>query len=83
MSRDNASIFIFCRKSDPQSKGKVENVVKFVKRNFLYGRIYHDLETLQAEVMGWLERTGNGMAHTTTRKIPLQEWGLEKPHLHT
>jgi transposase len=73
----------FCRKADPQSKGKVENVVKFVKRNFLYGRIYHDLETLRAEAIGWLGRTGNGMPHTTTRKIPLLEWGLEKPHLHT
>jgi transposase len=73
----------FCRKSDPQSKGKVENVVKFVKRNFLNGRIYHDLETLQAEAIGWLERTGNGMPHTTTRKIPLQEWVLEKPYLHS
>jgi len=26
----------FCRKADPESKGKVENVVKYVKRNFLY-----------------------------------------------
>ena len=28
----------FCRKADPQSKGKVENVVKYVKQNFLYNR---------------------------------------------
>jgi len=72
----------FCRKSDPQSKGKVENVVKYVKQNFLYGRVYHDLATLQTEALGWLERTGNGMPHSTTRKIPLQEWLLEKAHLH-
>jgi len=26
----------FCRKSDPESKGKVENVVQYVKKNFLY-----------------------------------------------
>jgi transposase len=26
---------VFCRKSDPQSKGKIENFVKFVKQNFL------------------------------------------------
>lgn len=71
----------FCRKSDPQSKGKVENVVKYVKHNFLYGRVYHDLRTLQAEALGWLERTGNGMPHSTTRKIPLQEWGVEKEHV--
>lgn len=71
----------FCRKADPQSKGKVENVVKYVKQNFLYGRIYHDPVTLQREVRGWLERTGNGMPHSTTRKIPLQEWQHEKQQL--
>jgi transposase len=71
----------FCRKSDPQSKGKVENVVGYIKRNFLYGRVYHDLPTLQTEALGWLERTGNGMPHSTTRKIPLQEWQGEKEHL--
>jgi transposase len=71
----------FCRKSDPQSKGKVENVVKFVKNNFLYGRLYHDLETLQSEALAWLIRTGNGMAHATTKKIPLLEWETEKQHL--
>ncbi len=71
----------FCRKSDPQSKGKVENVVKYVKNNFLYGRIYHDIETLQTEALGWLSRTGNGMPHSTTKKIPMQEWETEKLHL--
>lgn len=72
----------FCRKSDPESKGKVENVVKFIKNNFLYGRSYHDIETLQAQVIGWLGRTGNGMIHSTIRKVPLEEWVIEKEHLH-
>ncbi len=72
----------FCRRSDPQSKGKVENVIKFVKNNFLYGRSYYDIETLQAQVIGWLGRTGNGMMHSTIRKVPLEEWALEKEHLH-
>jgi hypothetical protein len=71
----------FCRKSDPQSKGKVENVVKFVKQNFLYGRAFYDIDTLQAQALGWLSRTGNGMPHTTIRKIPLEEWAIEKAHL--
>jgi hypothetical protein len=73
----------FCRKSDPQSKGKVENVVKFVKKNFLYGRSYYDIDTLQAQVMGWLARTGNGVMHSTIRKVPLEEWNIEKEHLQT
>ncbi len=71
----------FCRKADPQSKGKVENVVKFVKNNFLYGRAFYDTDTLQAQVLGWLQRTGNGMPHTTIRKIPSQEWAIEKEQL--
>ena len=71
----------FCRKADPQSKGKVENVVKFVKNNFLYGRAYFDIDTLQAQVLGWLERTGNGMPHSTIRKVPSQEWLIEKEYL--
>ncbi len=71
----------FCRKADPQSKGKVENVVKFVKNNFLYGRAYYDISILQSQVKGWLDRTGNGMPHTTTRKTPSQEWIIEKEYL--
>jgi hypothetical protein len=71
----------FCRKADPQSKGKVENVVKYVKNNFLYARAYFDIETLQSQAMAWLQRTGNGMPHTATKKIPLQEWQHEHVYL--
>jgi transposase len=71
----------FCKKADPQSKGKVENVVKYVKNNFLYARTYYDLQTLQTEGMAWLQRTGNAMPHSTTKKIPLEEWQNEQPHL--
>ena len=71
----------FCRKADPQSKGKVENVVKYVKNNFLYARAYLDLETLQSQALAWLQRTGNGMAHSTTKKIPVAEWQHEQPYL--
>ena len=72
-----------CRKANPESKGKVENVVKFVKDDFLYGRAYFDINTLQARVMIWLQRTGNGMPHSTIRKIPLQEWAIEKEQLRS
>jgi len=30
----------FCRKADPQSKGKIENVIRYIKYNFLRGRRY-------------------------------------------
>lgn len=71
----------FCSKGDPQSKGKVENVVKYVKHNFLYGRAYYDLETLQAQALAWLERTGNAMPHSTNRRVPFEEWKTEREYL--
>ncbi len=72
---------VFCRKADPESKGKVENVVKYVKYNFLKGRVFYDIDTLQKDALSWLERTGNGKSHGTTRRIPAEEWGIEKQHL--
>ena len=71
----------FCRKSDPESKGKIENVVKYVKQNFLHNRIFEDIQTLNNQAAGWLARTGNGIEHTTTKKIPFLQWLLEKQHL--
>lgn len=72
---------VFCRKSDPESKGKVENVVKFVKYNFLSGRIYMGDEELNKTVLGWLSRTGNGKEHAGTKKVPHQEWLIERGYL--
>lgn len=72
---------VFCRKADPESKGKVENVVKYVKHNFLKGRIFIDAETVQNDCLAWLERTGNAKVHSTTRKIPKQEWEIERQYL--
>jgi len=71
----------FCRKSDPQSKGKVENLVKYVKQNFLYNRTYYNIETLNDDVMGWLGRTANALPHSFTRKEPHSEWIIEQTFL--
>lgn len=71
----------FCRKSDPESKGKVENVVKYVKQNFLYNRSFTDIDVLNAEALAWLVRTANELPHSTTQRRPCQEWTVEKPFL--
>ena len=68
----------FCRKADPQSKGKVENMVKYVKQNFLYNRAFCDIETLNQQALCWLDRTANRMPHSFTRKPPYQEWNTEQ-----
>jgi transposase len=74
---------IFCRKSDPESKGKIENVVKFVKYNFLRGRLYMDDDQLNKAAQGWLKRTANGKEHAGIKKIPHHEWLLERGYLQS
>lgn len=71
----------FCRKADPESKGKVENVIKYVKYNFLRGRIFHDIHTLNHQAVEWLGRTANAKIHASTQLIPVQQWLIEKSHL--
>ncbi|WP_134091299.1 IS21 family transposase [Olivibacter sp. XZL3] len=71
----------FCRKSDPESKGKVENVVGYVKRNFLYNRTFYDLEALNQQAVKWLERTANKLEHGFTKKAPQDELAIERPFL--
>jgi transposase len=72
---------IFCRKSDPESKGKVENAVKYVKLNFLRGRIYEGEDKLNQSALSWLSRTANAKEHSSTKKIPSLEWEIERKYL--
>lgn len=72
---------VFCRKSDPESKGKVENVVKYVKYNFLRGREYDSIDRLNTEGLAWLERTGNGSMHYGIHRIPSKVFEEERIYL--
>lgn len=72
---------VFCRKADPQSKGKIENVVKYVKQNFLRGREYVNIGLLNTLSIAWLERTANAKVHSATKLVPKQEWLKEKQYL--
>ncbi|WP_071461301.1 IS21 family transposase [Bacillus massilinigeriensis] len=70
-----------CRKADPQTKGKIENVVKFVKGSFAKNRVFFNLESWNEKCLAWLERTGNQNVHNTTKKRPAEVHALEKQHL--
>lgn len=72
---------IFCHKSDPESKGKIENVVKYVKYNFLRGREFVSIEQLNKDVLSWLDRTANGTEHHGIHRVPQNEFEMEKVHL--
>lgn len=73
----------FCRKADPESKGKVESVIQYVKKNFLYNRTYTDLETLNDQVLAWLDRTANYLEHHVTKIRPCEAFHTERSYLNS
>lgn len=70
-----------CRGADPESKGKIENVIGFIKKSFAKHRVYTDLEKWNEEAHDWLERRGNGKKHNTTKKRPVDVFRLERETL--
>jgi transposase len=74
------SIYL-CRGADPESKGKIESVVKYVKNNFLKHREFSTIDNLNNQALEWLDRTGNGLIHNTTKLIPKIVFKEEQKYL--
>ena len=70
-----------CRGNDPESKGKIENVIGFIKNIFAKHRIYTTLDDWNEQGRQWLERRGNGKVHNTTKKKPVDVFQVEKHYL--
>lgn len=56
-----------CRGDDPESKGKVEAGVKYVKSNGLYGETFACWAEVGAYLRQWLAETANARIHATHR----------------
>ncbi|MEM6793110.1 MAG: IS21 family transposase [Acidobacteriota bacterium] len=54
----------------PRAKGKVERAVDYLKRSFLEGRRFTDLEDLNAQLRVWLSETANVRLHGTLKERP-------------
>jgi transposase len=61
-----------CRKADPQSKGKIENLVGYVKKNFFSIRDYTDIGMISNDLNKWLTRRANGKISLSSGFIPLE-----------
>jgi len=70
-----------CHAYDPESKGKIENVIKYVKHNFLTCRIFGGIQDLNSAGLAWLDRTGNGTKHETTKMVPSRVFLEEVRHM--
>ncbi len=65
-----------CRVRMPQTKGKVERLVRYVKENFFPGRQFEDLEDLNCQARQWCHMA-DSKKHGTTGKIPLRQLAEE------
>ncbi len=70
-----------CRKNDPQSKGKIENVVKYAKNNYARFRTFDNITNFNEGCIAWLKRTGNAKIHGTTKKVPAEVFEVERAYL--
>jgi hypothetical protein len=61
----------------PQTKGKIENTIGYVRRDFFLGRDYSSLEHLNNQAIEWLKRV-NSSVHGTTHEIPIERHKLEE-----
>lgn len=59
-----------CKAYTPQTKGKVERTVSYVKHNFWPGVTFTELGDLNRQAMKWCERI-NGRVHRTTHVRPI------------
>lgn len=83
---DFAAHYLFtpspCNVNSPHEKGRVENAVRYVKRNFLSGRSFTSISQWNKEAFLWRDDTANCRIHGTTKKRPVDLFTeKEKPLL--
>lgn len=69
-----------CRPYRPQTKGRVERSVRYLRQNFWPGRTFASLNDLNQQVSAWCKEA-NQRIHGTTGKRPCDMWE-EEPLTH-
>jgi transposase len=70
-----------CRPYRPQTKGKIESGVGYVRNNFLAGCQPDDLAGTRGQLLAWTARVAHLRVHGTTHRIVAEAWEEERPHL--
>jgi len=61
---------IACNVASPHEKGKIENVIKYLRQNFWPLRTFTDLDDVNRQVTNWLDTVANVRIHQGTGKRP-------------
>ncbi|MFC4304715.1 IS21 family transposase [Cohnella boryungensis] len=68
-----------CKPYRPRTKGKVENGVGYVRKNFWPRvRTFTSLQDLNEQARHWLDTVANKRLHGTTFRVPLELWKEER-----
>lgn len=59
-----------CNVRKPNEKGRVENAVGYVKKNFLAGLELKDQASVQTAGHLWMDEVANKRTHSVTRRVP-------------
>jgi transposase len=70
-----------CGVGQAHEKGRVENAVGYIKKNFLAGLELSDFALLNPAARQWLETVANVRIHGTTKRPPSELFQAEKPRL--
>lgn len=70
-----------CQPYRAQTKGKVESGVKYLKRNFVPGRTFRDLDDFNAQLLTWQREIADQRVHGTTHERPVDRFAVEATHL--
>ena len=66
-----------CQPYRAQTKGKVESGVKYVKRNFVPGRTFADLDDFNRQLAAWQTEVADVRIHGTTHQRPIERFADE------
>jgi Integrase core domain len=66
-----------CKAYRAQTKGKVESGVKYVKRNFIPGRSFRDLDDFNEQLLAWSAEISDVRIHGTTHERPIDRFARE------
>lgn len=66
-----------CQPYRAQTKGKVESGVKYVKGNFLPGRMFESMAHMNRELVRWCVEVADLRVHGTTHRIPAEAFAEE------
>ncbi|MEA2013449.1 MAG: IS21 family transposase [Verrucomicrobiota bacterium] len=70
-----------CHPYSPFEKGRIENAIGYIKKNFLGGREFSNIEVANTALKHWLAETTNVRIHGTTKRKPVEVLSEELPFL--